>query len=297
MNQSIIKQLVVFSLCTTMFLGCGEKANIDTSNDSSSFTELNESDQVAVVNNQNEEINNENHFETIDLNDNLVDETIFANYKITIIDYWATYCSYCKDDMPKLEELKAALPDDVSLLGAVSVIDRNEDGGRTERDDENTIESAKDVVAETGTTYNTIVANDSFKDAMNLTIRIFPTLFFVDSEGNVIENSIIDGFDADEINAMLTEYLKTGAIADTHYSEDYAKELESQPIPYDVNDEITLVDGTKIIVMNGLDGNLIGIPEELKDEFYTKQFQIGDLITEEDFESWVNDIKRDIPRK
>ena len=66
---------------------------------------------------------------------------------------------------------------------------------------------------------------------------------------------------------------------------------------YDVNDKITLVDGTKIIVMNDLNGNLIGIPEELKDEFYTKQFQIGDSITEEDFESWVNDVKRDIPKK
>ncbi|MBP3226557.1 MAG: TlpA family protein disulfide reductase [Methanobrevibacter sp.] len=297
MNQSIIKQLVVFSLCAIIFLGCEKKVNMDISNDSSGFTESNESDQVTMINNQNEEINNENHFETIDLNDNLVDETIFANYKITIIDYWATYCSYCKDDMPKLEEFRATLPDDVSLLGAVSVIDRNEDGSRTERDDENTIESAKDVVAETGITYNTIVANDSFKDTMNLTIRLFPTLFFVDSEGNVIENSIIDGFDANKINAMLTEYLKTGVIADTHYSEDYAKELESQPIPYDVNDKITLVDGTKIIVMNDLNGNLIGIPEELKDEFYTKQFQIGDSITEEDFESWVNDVKRDIPKK
>ena len=238
-----------------------------------------------------------NHFETIDLNDVTVNEAIFADYDVTIVDYWATYCHYCKDDMPLLEEYKSTLPKNVNLIGAASVIDKNEDGSRTERDDEGTLEAAKTVVKEAKITYNTIVANDSFKDAMGLTIRIFPTYFFVDSKGNVIENSLIDGFDSEEIDSMLTEYLETGAIAEAHYSEEYAKELESQPIPYNIDDEIKLVDGTTIVVMADLEGNLIGIPKELQSEFYTKQFQIGEVITEDEFNSWLDDIKRDIPRK
>ncbi len=232
-------------------------------------------------------------FETTDTSNCLVSDSLFESYDVTIVDYWATYCPYCKEEMPLLEAYKDTLDKNVNLIGAVSLIDRDEDGKRTERDDSNTIKAAIEDIEDTGITYQNIIANDSFKEWMGYEIRLFPTIFLIDKNGEIIENSFIDGFNKDEINSMLNEYLSTGKIKNIHYSDNFMQMLEDQPLPYDVGDEITLRDGTTISIQTNSKGELVGIPKELLNDFYTHQFN----DSAEDFVIYIDSIKRDIPKR
>lgn len=46
-------------------------------------------------------------FTAEDFNGNIVDETVFAGYKVTMINVWGTYCEPCKRELPALAELNA----------------------------------------------------------------------------------------------------------------------------------------------------------------------------------------------
>lgn len=46
-------------------------------------------------------------FTTTDLEGNSIDQTIFADYPLTMVNVWATFCTPCLNEMPDLGELAA----------------------------------------------------------------------------------------------------------------------------------------------------------------------------------------------
>src|SRR5690554_3153574 len=60
-------------------------------------------------------------FWTIDLYGNEVDQTIFKNSKLTLINVWATFCPPCLMEMPDLAELSREYnTKDVQIIGIVN---------------------------------------------------------------------------------------------------------------------------------------------------------------------------------
>lgn len=116
-------------------------------------------------------------FQTIDLEGNEVDESIFAGADITVINFWGTFCPPCIEEMPELAEWDGQLPDNVQIIGVI--ID-------AASEDSEEFEAAKQLVADSGVGYTNIIAGDGFPMEVLDQLAGVPTTIFVDAEGNCI---------------------------------------------------------------------------------------------------------------
>ena len=120
-------------------------------------------------------------FETTDLDGNKVtSEELFAKHKVTMINVWATWCIWCKEELPDLERINAALEEkDCAIIGLLG------DG-----DSANKIELGKSLLEEKGVTYLNILPYDGWQDIFDMRAG-WPTSFLVDSEGRIIADPIV----------------------------------------------------------------------------------------------------------
>ena len=56
-------------------------------------------------------------FTAKDLDGNEVDQSVFANAKLTMMNIWATFCGPCINEMPELGELAAEGGTDYQIIG------------------------------------------------------------------------------------------------------------------------------------------------------------------------------------
>ncbi|MBW3619021.1 MAG: TlpA family protein disulfide reductase [Actinobacteria bacterium] len=87
-----------------------------------------------------------------------------------VVNFWATWCVYCIEEMPAFEQVHQALGDQVQFLG----VDR-----------EDSLEKARALEEETGVTYPSVVDADGsyFRAAGG---RGMPTTLFVDADGIIV---------------------------------------------------------------------------------------------------------------
>ena len=133
-------------------------------------------------------------FETTDLDGNPVkSEDLFRDKKVTVINFWATWCPHCIDELPGLEDISKTLE-----AHGCQVI------GICENGDEDA-EEAKTVLSENGVTYKNLV----FTEKMNDTIphELLPTTYIVDSEGRILTEPVI-GCDFEVLTDRLAEVLE-----------------------------------------------------------------------------------------
>lgn len=106
--------------------------------------------------------------------------------KPVLINYWATWCGYCVDEMPAFQQLKDKYGDDIAIL-ALNV------GG----------ESADDIKAfakDNGYTFDfAIISND---EADKYEVQSIPATFIIDGEGNIAFETT-GAYDAD---TMFNDY-------------------------------------------------------------------------------------------
>ena len=120
-------------------------------------------------------------FHTVDLQGNEVDESIFAQADITVVNFWGTYCGPCIDEMPDLAEWNQNLPEGVQIIGIIVDV-----AGPGERE----YQTAKKLVEKTGVNYTNIIAGNQFNHVLENMVGV-PTTFFVDSEGKCLCNEMI----------------------------------------------------------------------------------------------------------
>lgn len=89
------------------------------------------------------------------------------------------------------------MPDDVQLIGLVGDIAGEED---TEH-----LELARKIAEKSGSGFVNLIANDDFNELINGIVG-FPTTFFVDQEGNIIDEPIV-GADVKRYQAFVEDYL------------------------------------------------------------------------------------------
>ena len=139
-----------------------------------------------------------------DLDGNDVDNTLFSQNAVTLVNFWFSGCKPCVEELGDLNQLNEELK---AKGGAVVGINTDTlDGG------EDAIAEAKSILSEKGASYSNIYfAWDS--DAGNLVSQIFsyPTSILVDRNGNIIGDPIVGGINnpdvLEEVNSRIDQIL------------------------------------------------------------------------------------------
>lgn len=117
-------------------------------------------------------------FTTIDTEANMVTQEIFADYDLTMVNVWATWCGYCVDEMPEFTELKDRLPENANLITICT--DAHIETGLT-----------LEILASVNANFQTLILTQEMVDQLIDSVYAFPTTFFVDSEGKVVGEPIV----------------------------------------------------------------------------------------------------------
>lgn len=152
-----------------------------------------ESDAVSTGAGGGESVAWELQIDTVDLDGAAVTSDDFSDNKLTVMNVWATWCPPCVDELPHLQEMSKAFADkDVEVIGVLQD-GVSELGVRSDK----TIESAKKLLQEAGADYRVILPDTAIMETFIAQMQYFPTTFFLDREGNVVE-TVIGAHDAAE---------------------------------------------------------------------------------------------------
>ena len=111
-------------------------------------------------------------FVTTNMDGTEVNQDIFAEAQLTMVNIWATYCSPCISEMPHLQELSEEYADkNVAIVGIISDV--------TQAGDPNAVE----VMELTGVRYPQLVHSQDLYDNFLHLVQAVPTTVFVDKEG------------------------------------------------------------------------------------------------------------------
>lgn len=120
-------------------------------------------------------------FSVKDLEGNTVTNEIFSEADITVVNFWATYCSPCINEMPELNEWSESMPDNVQIIGVAADVPS---------EDSDQYALAQQVVEKTGVKFVNLLAGEEFNPVIREIVGV-PTTFFVDSEGKFVGSPIV----------------------------------------------------------------------------------------------------------
>ena len=127
-------------------------------------------------------------FKGKDLDGNDVDDSLFAQNKVTVVNFWFSGCKPCVEELSKLNELN----DTIKKMGG-EVVGINTD---TLDDNQDGIKEAKEILKAQGASYkNLTFDSDSTVGKYAGNIMAFPTTVLVDKDGNIIGEPFMGGID------------------------------------------------------------------------------------------------------
>ena len=109
--------------------------------------------------------------------------------KAVLINFWATWCEPCREELPLLDRIAKKYPDGLSVIGV-------ETG-----DPEDAVRSYIEALAPTSIT---VLLDPSFAARDLYLVRGLPTSFFIDASGTVRQMKI-GALDASEIDTILAD--------------------------------------------------------------------------------------------
>lgn len=124
-------------------------------------------------------------FTANDLDGNTVDQTVFSQSKLTMINIWGTFCGPCINEMPELGELNRELPD-VQVIGIIiDAVDANLQPLEKEMAD------AHSIISQTGADYLHLLPSPDLINAYLYNVQAVPETIFVDANGNQVGESYL----------------------------------------------------------------------------------------------------------
>ena len=128
------------------------------------------------------------NFSATDYDGNKVDDSLFSNNAVTVLNFWFTGCKPCVGELSKLNKMNEAIK---SMGGEVvgintDTLDDNQDG----------IKEAKEILKAKGASYkNLTFDSDSTVGKYAGNIMAFPTTVLVDKDGNIVGEPFMVGID------------------------------------------------------------------------------------------------------
>ena len=136
----------------------------------------------------------------LELNDVALADYVKGN-KLTMINFWGTFCGPCISEMPELGEVERNYKDKgfeiVGLTTDVADLQGNYD--------ESVIDDARSIIEDTGITYPVLVAPAQLM--VDIGLQYVPTSYFLDSEGNVLGSAEIGSRTGEEWEEVINGYL------------------------------------------------------------------------------------------
>ncbi len=182
--------IVVCCLFLSLFMvGCS-----DASKESSSDT-----DHIASTSDKQSSATDASllgEFKAVTYTGESVDQTIFAQADVTMINVWTTFCTYCIDEMPALKSLSEKYRDQgFQVIGIVSDVAKSGD------------ETVQDIIDATGADYTHIIPSSDLRTGFLKNVQSVPTTYFVDSEGKQIGNPYLGARNQDSWEKIITDIL------------------------------------------------------------------------------------------
>lgn len=182
-----MKKLLILAAALCLLLSACGQAAPDGSTDAAEQTE-----QAGIL----------SSFSTTDLDGNSVDQGVFAEHKLTMVNVWATFCGPCVAEMPELGTLASEYADKgLQIVGIV--MDVTDSEGKL---DDEQLQLARDIVAETGANYTHIVPGEGLNGLLSQVSGV-PTTLFVDSNGKQVGKAYVGSNDLDGWKAVADELL------------------------------------------------------------------------------------------
>lgn len=209
-----MKKSLILLLALLMLSGCGNSAgttpNTDSSAPSSSQTDDAQSnDSAASESSDGSAETFQLTFTAKDLDGNEVDQSVFANAKLTMMNIWATFCGPCINEMPELGELAAEGGTDYQIIGVCADLNGTED----------MLEDAKEIVSQTKANYLHLQPAEDLYPVLTASSSV-PVTFFFDSEGKLVGKGILGAQDKDTWSQVISERLEMVKADETTSAED-----------------------------------------------------------------------------
>ena len=154
-------------------------------------------------------------FTATDLDGNEVDQSIFADYSLTMVNIWGTFCGYCLAEMPDLGALHEEYADQgFQVVGIVTDV-LNKDGTISE----DQVALAKEIVEETKANYLHLLPSEDIILAKLIYVYGLPETFFVDSDGNQVGETYSGALSKEKWAKIIEELLAQVQEAEADVSE------------------------------------------------------------------------------
>ena len=143
------------------------------------------------------------NFKTVDIEGNTVDQTLWSEKKVTMLNIWGTFCGPCIREMPDLNEINEEYQDkDFQIVGLV--IDTSAGDGNVIPSQ---VDVAKDILKQTGVEYKNILPSNDLNTAILNQITSLPTTIFLDENGNIISEYYIGSKSKTDWKKVIQQYL------------------------------------------------------------------------------------------
>ena len=120
-----------------------------------------------------------------------IDQTIFENYDLIIVNCWAEWCGPCVGELPEIERIHQEYPN-VLILGVLVGT--------------NSVEAAKATLSDCGVTYPVLEPVGGLVALSNRSMYI-PATYFFDKNGNEIGGEVVGSMDYEQWKATVDNLL------------------------------------------------------------------------------------------
>lgn len=186
MNKKKILVLLATLVISTALAACGNS-------DSGYTTGDNSKDGRSQV--SQGELQSIPDFSAEDIEGNKVDNSIFKENKVTLVNVWATWCGPCVNELPEIQKVYSELKD--QGIGVVGIVADGNDAKDT----------AKELIELDSLTYKIIIPDSNLEKKLISTLRGFPTSYVVDSEGKILGMKL-GGMNEEGFKAFIEQYAK-----------------------------------------------------------------------------------------